>query len=192
MNNKTLSDDIKKFRKAIDDVAKGNFDVKIDVITNNEAKELAESFNQMTKYLKDLKSTLQEANEARLKSELKYRNLYDNSPDLYRSVNANHEIIDCNMAYVDHLGYTKEEIIGVSIFDHTAERSINDLRDMTETWKKEGRITNKEIWFKRKDGTLFPTLISSTGLRDPSGNLIGSNTVIRDMTEIYNTKTKSK
>ena len=48
-----------------------------------------------------------------------------------------------------------------------------------------GDVRNKEVWFKRKDGTTFPVLISATSLFDEDGNLIGSNSAIIDATEIY-------
>ena len=132
------------------------------------------------------KTELKEATEVRNKSELKYRNLYDNASDLYRVANKNGIIIDCNKAYAESLGYTKDEIIGhQSTLDHTASASIDALKRFAEDWQKTMRVMNREIWLKRKDGTTFPCLVSSTALHDENGDLIGSNTIIKDITEIY-------
>lgn len=191
MDSKSVSDTIKKLREVINQVARGNFDVKITVNTNDEMGELARSFNSMVGYLKELRDELKEVSELRFKSELKYRSLYDDSTELYRSANVDNIIIDCNRAYADHLGYTKEEIIGrMSIFDHLAQNSVKDFHGIIETWKKEGGVLNKELWLKRKDGTTFPVLLSSTGLYDETGKLVGSNTAIKDMTEIYEVRKK--
>lgn len=122
------------------------------------------------------------------KIEQKYRNLYDSSPDLLRTINLNGIITDCNQTYANTLKYTREEVIGTSIFEHVAEQSLDSLRESFRTWKTHGLVRDKEIRLKRKDGTIFPTLLSAAGLYDADGNLIGSNTIIRDMTEIYAAK----
>ncbi len=117
--------------------------------------------------------------------QIKYRNLYEGSPVLQRTVNTDGIILECNQAYAKNFGFTKQEIVGKSLFDHTGEKSTDDMHKAFETWKQTGRVENKEIWFKRKDGTTFPGLISANNIYDDKGKLIGSNTVIRDVSEIY-------
>ena len=116
---------------------------------------------------------------------IKYRNLYEGSPVMLRTVNTSGIILECNTVYVKNFGYSKEEIIGKSLFEHTAEKSIDDMKKTFEAWKKSGRVENVEIWFKRKDGTIFPGLLSANNISDERGRLIGSNTAIRDISEIY-------
>ncbi|MDE1811875.1 MAG: PAS domain S-box protein [Thaumarchaeota archaeon] len=118
----------------------------------------------------------------------KYRNLYDSSPDLYRTINIDGIILDCNKTYATKLGYTKEEIVGKTIFEHVAENSQKLLQDAYNTWKTVGVVSGREIWLRRKDQTIFPVLLSATNLYDKNGMMIGSNTTIKDMTEIHNAK----
>jgi PAS domain S-box-containing protein len=118
----------------------------------------------------------------------KYRNLYDNSPDLYRTINLDGIILDCNKTYAEKLGYAKDEIIGKTIFEHVAENSLRLLQDAYHTWKTTGAVSSREVWFRRKDHTIFPVLLSAANLYGKDGTLVGSNTVIRDMTEIHNAK----
>jgi PAS domain S-box-containing protein len=120
--------------------------------------------------------------------ELTYRMLYDGSPDLYRTIDMNGIIVDCNKSYADALGYSKEELIGTSIFDIVPEWCHDAMRESFEKWKKTGRVSNEEVWLKRRNGTVFPALISATTIRDANGNIVRSNTVIRDITEIYKVK----
>ena len=115
----------------------------------------------------------------------KYKNLYEGSPILQRTVNTDGIILECNQAYAKNFGYSKDKVIGKSLFDHTAEKSMDDMRKTFETWKKSGRVENVEIWFKRKDDTIFPGLISANNIYDDKGKMIGSNTVIRDVSEVY-------
>ena len=190
MDSKLISDTIRRLRDAANEVVKGNYDVKIAINSSDEIGKLAESFNSVIQVIKSQQEEINKLSELRLKTELKYKNLYDNSPDLYRSVNADQVIIDCNRSYVEHLGYTKEEIIGRSVYDHIAEKSLDDFRSLSDLWKKEGRVSNKEIWLKRKNGSTFPVLLSSSGLHDIEGRLIGSNTVMKDITDIYEARKK--
>ena len=51
-------------------------------------------------------------------SQNKFKDLYDNAPDMYVSVDARSSlIIECNQTLVNNLGYTKKEIIGRPIFE---------------------------------------------------------------------------
>lgn len=120
------------------------------------------------------------------KLECKFRNLYEGAPDMYRTINTHGIVIDCNKAYVNDLGYSaKDEVIGHSIFEHAAEQSLDAMRDSFEEWRRTGMVRNKEVWFKRKDGSTFPVLISANNLYDDDGNLIGSNSAIIDETDTY-------
>lgn len=49
-------------------------------------------------------------------------------------------------------------------------------------------VSSREIWLRRKDQTIFPALLSAINLYDKNGMMIGSNTTIKDMTEIHNAK----
>jgi PAS domain S-box-containing protein len=115
----------------------------------------------------------------------KYKKIYDGSPVLQRTVNTSGIILECNPAYVKNFGYSKDEIIGKSLFDHVAEKSMDDMKKCFESWKKSNIVENVEIWFKRKDGTTFPGLISASNVYDDKGKLIGSNTVIRNVSDVY-------
>ncbi len=112
-------------------------------------------------------------------------NIYDNSLGLFRTIDIDGNIIECNQSYADILGYTKDEIIGQSIYDHSSEESIDAMRKTFQQWKTTGKVTDSEIFLRRKDGTTFPVLLSANNLYDDKGNLIGSNTVLRDISELY-------
>ena len=183
IQNKSISDIVRKLQDAINEIVKGNFSINVPADSNSEINELVKSFNLMVESLKKRIQVLMTA-------ERKYRNLYDQSLDMCRIVNAENIILECNKSYAENLGYTKEEIIGKTIFEHDAEESIADHRKMIETWKKEGKVINVELWLKRKDGTKFPIILSSNGIFDEEGKLVASNTIIRDITEIYEARKK--
>jgi len=127
------------------------------------------------------------------KLESRYRKLYDGSPIMLRTINTDGIILDCNHAYITILGYmTKDEVIGHSIFEHTPKDSTGVKRQSFEQWRRTGTVRNKEVWFKRKDGSIFPALINANNLYDDDGNLVGSNTAIIDLTEIYEARRQAE
>jgi PAS domain S-box-containing protein len=132
-----------------------------------------------------LKQDLQQLMRIVQNNQKRYMDLYEQSPDLYRTINTDGVILDCNNIYATKLGYSKEEIIGKTIFDHSPENIHQGIMDSFETWKRTGYVRNKEIWIKCKDGSIFPGLISATNLYDMHGKLIGSNSVIKDISEMY-------
>jgi len=116
---------------------------------------------------------------------IKYRKLYEESPVMQRTVNIDGIVLECNQKYAKTIGYPKNEVIGKSIFDFIAEQSIKEMRNTFESWKETGHAENREIWFKRKDGSTFPALLSANNIYDEKGKLIGSNSAIRDISDVY-------
>ncbi len=154
---------------------------------STKLEKIEQDVLEVKNVIKDFNKTKELLNRF-LEGERKYRSLYEGSPDMYRTINTEGIIIDCNNAYVKNLGYTKKEVIGGSIFDHVIDRDLNSMRESFETWLETGSVKNREIWFQRKDGTAFPALISATSIYDDAGELVGSNTIIRDITEIQRAK----
>src|SRR5574340_647153 len=140
--------------------------------------------------IKESNKKLHQSNFQLSMAEKKYRNLYENSPSLLRSITTEGILTDCNNAYANALGYSKEEAIGMSIYDHTAERSIKDMKQNMSEWKKTHNVPQIEIWLKRKDGITFPSLLTGTSLFDEHGNLIGRTLALTDLTEMHKARLK--
>ncbi len=158
-----------------------------DISEINEARIKIEESEQR---LREQYEQLQKINKLQEVAEQKYRNLYQKSPVLLRTIDFDGRIMDCNDAYVKTLGYTKDEAISVSLYDHTAEKSLKDMREEFESWKKTREISQIEVWLKRKDGSIFPCLLSGDTLYDERGQAIGRTVALTDLTEIYDTKAK--
>lgn len=157
-----------------------------------EVKELNRQLDDEKEKSKKLNDQFKEAIRKLVVTEKKFRSLYDGSPDMYRTINTDGIILDCNEVYYKKLGYSsKKEVLGKSIFDEVTKASLPSIRKSFETWKNTGLSRNHQIWVKKKDGTVFPTLVSASSLYDPNGNLIGSNTVIRDISEIFEERKKA-
>lgn len=158
-----------------------------DISEINEAKIQIKESEQR---LREQYEQLEKINKLHKTAEQKYRNLYQKSPVLLRTIDFDGLIMDCNDAYVQALGYTKEETTSMSLYDHTAEKSLKDMRKEFEKWKETREISQVEIWLKRKDGSTFPCLLSGDTLYDEHGRAIGRTVALTDLTEIYDTKAK--
>ena len=175
---------VKQLMDATATVREGNLNVSLVQKGNDELQRLAGSFNSMVEALRQSSHMLAMEKQ-------RYHDLYDGAPDLYRMTNRKGIVLDCNESYVRNLGYSdKNELIGKSIFETTADQSLEAMREAFETWKRKGLIENKEIWFKRKDGSTFPTLISATAAIVYHGNreIVASNMCIIDATKMLKAK----
>lgn len=114
--------------------------------------------------------------------------LYDKSPTLHCTVSGKGIILDCNDTYLRRMGFLRAESIGMSIFDQIDPNSLVVMHEYLEMWQKEGNVVNYEIWLRRKDGKIFPALLSAVSVHDEYGNVIACNIEFIDQTDIYKTK----
>ena len=112
------------------------------------------------------------------------RKTLKDAPVMWRRINSIGIILDCNSTYASKLGYAKSEIIGRPIFEHVPKESWESMNDSLKTWFETGKVTDRKITFKKQDGSTFPVLLQATSLYDENKNLLGSNTVIFDLTQM--------
>jgi PAS domain S-box-containing protein len=121
-------------------------------------------------------------------SQTEARKILKDAPIMWRRINSIGIILDCNSTYANKLGNAKSEIIGKSIFEHVPKESLEDMNNSLKTWFETGNVTDRKIMFKKQDGNTFPGILHATSLYDEKKNLLGSNTVIFDITEMSNEK----
>ena len=115
----------------------------------------------------------------------KYRNLYENSPDMHISVNPkNAEIIDCNKTLLLKTNYTRDQIIGQPIFSLYHPSCLTKVKKAFKQFVETGHVNNEELVIKKKNGRKIPVLLNVEAVRDSTGNIIYSNSSWRDITEI--------
>ncbi|MBW2246334.1 MAG: PAS domain S-box protein [Deltaproteobacteria bacterium] len=124
------------------------------------------------------------AEEKMRKSEEKYRDLYDNAPDMNVFIDAKTAtILDCNRTLVDALGYAKEEIIRRPIFDICAPESANYIKeDVFPVFVKSGKIEGEELQLQRKDSSKIDVSLNVSAVHDEQGNILYGRSVWRDIT----------
>jgi len=94
-------------------------------------------------------------------------------------------ILDANRTFVAAVGYdSKEEVIGMSIFDIVAIETPDELRDsVIQSLGKQGYIANVELVARSRDGREIPVEVNISQLPDEEGRQAGAVVVIRDITE---------
>ena len=112
------------------------------------------------------------------------RKTLKDAPIMWRRINSIGVILDCNSTYAANLGYAKSEIIGKPIFEHVPKESWESMNDSLKIWFETGKVTDRKITFIRQDKSTFSGLLQATSLYDEKNNLIGSNTVIFDLTKM--------
>lgn len=109
------------------------------------------------------------------------RNLIDSSIDMIIAVDNDRNITEFNQAAQDTFGYTREEILGKQIDQLYVDPEAGSRTH--ELTQNQGRHVT-EVQNRRKDGEVFPTLLSASVLKDQNGNPIGIMGVSRDITAL--------
>ena len=149
---------------------KHNIDNYEPLGTNDELEILSEAFYERTKML--------------VHSEKIYSNLYNNSPDMYLSIDANDaKVITCNKTLLDKLGYLEEEVIGQEFFNLYHPDSIDDIHKLFYSFKEDVTVDNEELRLKPKDRSKIYILFSVSSVKDSDGNILHFHTTMRDITE---------
>ena len=118
------------------------------------------------------------------------RKTLKDAPIMWRRINSIGIILDCNSTYAANLGYAKSEILGKPIFEHVPKNAWEEMNDSLKTWFETGKVTDRKIVFKKQDDSTFQGLLQATSLYDENMNLIGSNTVIFDLSQMNEEKIK--
>ena len=94
-------------------------------------------------------------------------------------------IIKANKAFEKIVGYTQEELIGISSSSLSSreEEHVKIASDMIAQLFESGSVENVETFWMRKDGSLFPAEVSMAIMKDKGGNITGGVSIIRDITD---------
>jgi len=117
-------------------------------------------------------------------------NFYEKSSILFCTVDVGGNILDCNELYARRLGYSKSEIIGMSVYEHISLNNLVALHEILDNWQQKGTIENCDVWLKGKDDNVFPTLMSGFSVSDEYGHINACGLALIDQTDIYKTKSE--
>ncbi|MBU4601629.1 PAS domain S-box protein, partial [bacterium] len=130
--------------------------------------------------MKDTKKTEEQLIAELAESEEKYRIQVEMATDAVFLETVEGRVLECNTAGAKMFGYTKEEIVGLTIADLVSEEFAKILpKIITEKETTYGKFVSRIS--KKKDGTIFPTEIATKLIN--IGNKPRLIVYIRDITE---------
>jgi two-component system cell cycle sensor histidine kinase/response regulator CckA len=125
-----------------------------------------------------------QAEEALRQSEERYRTILENIQDGYFEVDLAGNLTFMNDVICSHLGYTREELIGMNNRRYTEEKMAKELYQLFNRVYQTGEpVKASEAEYVRKDGTKLISELSISLIRDPKGIPIGFRGTSRDITE---------
>lgn len=117
-------------------------------------------------------------------SERLYADLYENLPDMYHSVNFDGIVVSCNKTELDHLGFTKEEIIGKHITKlYPSEFHDLILRRIKEIFNTGVDLKGIEEIMQLKNGTRINVSVNTSIVYNSDSKPVLVRMVARDITK---------
>lgn len=123
-----------------------------------------------------------QAGEALRERELKYRALFQQTTDavFLSDLDGNH--IDVNQRAADMLGYTVEELVGLSFREIVAPSDRANSANVLNALQARQKIAPHERMLRTRDGVEFPVEISVELVEDEDGNPLHIQRIVRDIT----------
>ncbi|MFO7567885.1 MAG: PAS domain S-box protein [Enhygromyxa sp.] len=125
-----------------------------------------------------------EVEEALRESEARYRHLYLHSPAMMHSIDSEGRIVDVNDAWLERMGYAREEVVGRRSVElltpQSRERAVNEVLPV---FFRTGVVKDIAYQFVCKDGEILDILLSAVAQQGPGGSFDRSLAVLVDVTE---------
>jgi len=123
------------------------------------------------------------AEEALKKSEIRFREMFDDAPIGYHELDTEGRVTRVNRTELSMLGYSAEEMLGRHVWELVDEKDLSRkaVLDKLAGTLPPGR--NLERTYCKKDGTKISVLIQDLLLRDKDGKITGIRTTVQNITE---------
>jgi PAS domain S-box-containing protein len=182
-------DDVEKTKKALADAVKGKKEIYIE----NRYKCKDDSYkwiewkvsvivkeNKFIAVGRDITESKQ-APEALLKSEEKYRRLFESLVDVFYQADSSGKITMVSPSITKAAGYKPEEVIGSYLKDYYV--NPDERNKFSELISTNGFVENFEVQMKKKDGSVLWASVNASLSKDQEGNVVGVEGIARDITE---------
>jgi PAS domain S-box-containing protein len=98
----------------------------------------------------------QAAREALKESEKRFRTLFENASDAAFVIDSNMHFANINQRACDSLGYSRQELLGMTVADIDADEDSEELRDMALNPRADNAAITVYRQHRRADGSVFP------------------------------------
>ena len=112
------------------------------------------------------------------------QSLYNQAPCGYHSVDASGTYVLINQTELNWLGYTRDEVVGKRHFrDHVLPPYLDMIKERLRRLISGEKLDAAELGIRRRDGSSFVALLSSTAVVDEQGRFVRTNNTLIDITE---------
>ena len=155
-------------------------DVTAKIRAERELRLRTRELEQANEQLRAINRELEELKD-------RYRDLYQNAPAMYFSVDGRGKVLECNDTLLRTLGHRREEFIG-SVYERLlppARRPQYAAR--FAEFLKNGSVELEGQWVK-KNGEIIDVWVSASAVLDRAGTFVHSRSVAQDVTAHHRLK----
>ncbi len=160
----------------------GSGEIRGVVISATDVSESHRMTERLEKYAADLEWLVKRRTRDLARSEEKYRDLFNTSPDLYVTIGPYGRIEEVNLTVLSRLGFGREEIVGrrfQCFLDETSRRAVHVA--MGNVLEK-GQLENFEVQVRRKGEANVECMANAVVVFHEDGSLREVRVVLRDIT----------
>ncbi|MFO7738125.1 MAG: PAS domain S-box protein, partial [Desulfatiglandaceae bacterium] len=121
--------------------------------------------------------------DALQESEARFRLLYEKAPLGYQSLDEKGHFIQVNQAWLDTLGYVREEVIGKSFADFLHPDWRDHFKENFPRFKAIGEILGVEFEMVKKNGAFILVFFNGKISKDKNGKFQQTHCIFYDITE---------
>lgn len=113
----------------------------------------------------------------------KYKNLYEGSPLPYHSLSPDGNFVEVNPAWLNLLGYSRDEVIGKSYGEFLHPQWLETFKSKFPVFLKTGSVKDVHFKIRHKDGNYLDISLGGCLNYDDTGSVQNTNCVFVDITE---------
>ncbi|MBW8309909.1 MAG: PAS domain S-box protein [Candidatus Paracaedibacteraceae bacterium] len=124
-----------------------------------------------------------------------FYDFYENAPDMFASFTGGKDediatigLTNCNNALAQKLGYTKEEILSLNVYNLYHPDCLPEVRRLRQHILKHGCINNAELQLQKRNGDKVYVSLNAKVQKDSQGNIIGGVSMWRDIADLVETR----
>ena len=145
-------------------------------------KPAYEELEQKVKDLEKQVEKIKEVEKALLESEERFRLLYERAPLAYQSLDEKGCLIEVNQAWLDMLGYSREEVIGRSVADFLNPEFKEHFKNNFPRFKSVGEVLGVEFELQKKDGSAVLISVNGKIGYEKDGSFKQTHCILYDIT----------
>lgn len=118
-------------------------------------------------------------------AEKRYHDLYNKTPIMLHSIDAQGHLISVSDMWLEKMGYTREEVLGRKSLEFLTPASQKIAKGVLQRFIRDGFLERIDYQMVKKDGSLMDVALSATAEMTPEGTVKRSLALIHDMTEFH-------